>query len=410
MTEIAKIKRKLWVVSELYYPEDTSTGYYLTKIAEGLANDYDVNVLCGQPTYSKRGTQAAKRENFNNVEIFRVAGTTLDKNIIPFRVINMLTLGISVFVSAIRRFGKGDRVLVVTNPPSMPFVVALASLFRGAGYYLLIHDNYPEILIAVGKARSDSIFVRLAHLANRWLYKHAVKIIVVGRDMEELVKMKTNGLDIPIVVIPNWAELDDVHPDPRSDNALIKELGLVEKIVVLYAGNIGYPNDIESIVECAEMMKDEGNFHFVFLGAGVKRKWLEAEIERRSLRNVTVLAPRPRSEQQVFLNACDIAVVSLVKGMKGVSMPSRTYNALAAGKPLLAITEHGSEIDLVVKENEVGWCVSPNDAYALYSVLKDIEISDSKFDHMAIRAREAAERDYSLCLAIDRYSNALDIP
>ncbi len=379
----------------------------MTKIAEGLAEEFDVKVLCGQPTYSKRGTKANKHENFNNVEIFRVAGTTLDKNIIPLRVINMLSLGISIFVTAIRRFGKGDKVLVVTTPPSMPFVVALASLFRGAGYHLLIHDNYPEILVAVGKARPGSIFVRTAHFANRWLYKHASKIIVVGRDMEELVKIKTDGLDIPIVVIPNWAELDDVKPAPRKDNLLIKELGLEEKIVILYAGNIGYPNDIETIVDCAEMMSENPRIQFVFLGSGVKRKWLAAQIEHRSLSNVTLLDPRPRSEQLIFLNACDVAVVSLVSGMKGVSMPSRTYNALAAGKPLLAITEKGSEIEMVVKENNVGWCVEPNDANALCTALDAILESQDTLPILSDRARKAAELDYSLDLAIGRYNAAM---
>ena len=134
-------KNRLWVVTELYYPEETSTGYYLTKIAEGLAEDFDVKVLCGQPNYSARGRRAPKREVHKNVEIFRARGTTLDKNVIIFRLINMLTLGIAIFFKALFNFQKGDRVLVVTTPPSLPFITALASLARRAEYVLLIHDN-----------------------------------------------------------------------------------------------------------------------------------------------------------------------------------------------------------------------------------------------------------------------------
>ena len=87
-------KPRLWVVSELYYPEETSTGYYMTRIAEGLADDFDVKALCGQPNYSARGTRAARHEFHNGVEIFRAAGTTLDKNVIIFRLLNMITLGV----------------------------------------------------------------------------------------------------------------------------------------------------------------------------------------------------------------------------------------------------------------------------------------------------------------------------
>src|SRR5687768_15669664 len=199
-------RERLWVISELYYPEETSTGYYLTRIAEGLAGDFDVKVLCGQPTYSARGVIAPKHEIHNGVEIFRASGTTLDKNVIPFRLLNMVTLGISVLIKALTHFRRGDRVLVVTTPPTMPFVVATAALTKGASYTLLIHDNYPEILIATRKTNRESLLVRIVSFANRWLYKYAARIIVVGRDMEQLLARKTKGLNVPIANIPNWAE------------------------------------------------------------------------------------------------------------------------------------------------------------------------------------------------------------
>jgi glycosyltransferase involved in cell wall biosynthesis len=141
--------------------------------------------------------------------------------------------------------------------------------------------------------------------------------------MHDLLIRKTTGLDIPLVTIPNWAELESVSPSSRSENKLLEELGLRDKFVLLYAGNLGHPNDLESMVECADTLRDNPEVHFVFLGAGVKRKWLESQIGNLELRNVTLLDPRPRAEQRVFLNACDIGVVSLVSKMLGVSMPSR---------------------------------------------------------------------------------------
>jgi glycosyltransferase involved in cell wall biosynthesis len=400
-------KKRLWVVTELYYPEETSTGYYLTRIAEGLADDFDVKVLCGQPTYSARGVVAPKHEHHKRVEIFRASGTTLDKNVIAFRLVNMLTLGLSIFISAIRNFHQGDKILVVTTPPSMPFVVALASLFKGSSYILLIHDNYPEILIAVGKSKPDSIVAKTISFFNRWLYKYAAKIIVVGRDMYDLLVRKTAGLDIPIVTIPNWAELESVSPAPREENQLLSELGLTEKFVFLYAGNLGHPNDLESIVECARMLRDRAELHFIFLGAGVKRKWLESKVKELALENITILDPRPRSEQSVFLNACDVALVSLVNNMVGVSMPSRTYNILAAGRPVLALTEEGSELARVVEEDEIGWVVPPGDPSALASAVREILDNRSKLAAMADAARRSALTKYSLETALEKYRRAI---
>lgn len=400
-------KDRLWVISELYFPEETSTGYYLTRIAEGLTDEFDVKVLSGQPNYSARGTKAPKRENHKGVEIFRVAGTRLDKNVIVFRVINMITLSSTVFLNALRRFAAGDRVLVVTNPPTMPFIVALASLLRGASYTLLIHDNYPEILIAAKKLREGSFVAATLAFCNRWLYKYAAKIIVVGRDMEELITRKTSGLDIPIVTIPNWAELESVSPDYRHANPMLTELGISGRFVFLYAGNMGHPNDLESIVSCAAQLVSDDRIHFLFLGTGVKRQWLVDQVKLRSLSNVTVIEPRPRSEQQIFLNACDVAFVSLVDKMLGVSMPSRTYNIMASGKPMIALTEQNSEVARVIEEEQVGWTVPPGSPYELLALIRHVVENRSDLPAMGKRARLAAETKYSLKTAVEKYRNAL---
>ena len=403
----AKDLQTLWVVTELYYPEMTSTGYYLTAIAEGLTDDFDVKALCGQPNYSARGVRASSREVYNNVEIFRCVGTTLDKNIIPFRLLNMLTLSLSIFVKALFNFKKGDKVLVVTTPPSLPFITALASLIKGANYTLLIHDNYPEILIAVDKTSENSLLAKSVNYANRWLYKFAQKIIVCGRDMKTLVEKKTAGLDIPISFIPNWAELEQVEPRPRSENKLLIELNLQDKFVFLYAGNMGYPNDLESLTACAEKLKNDEIFHFIFLGSGVKRKYLEREVARKGLTNITILEPRPRTEQTEFLNACDVALVSLVKKMLGVSMPSRTYNILAVGKPILALTEEDSEVAKVINEDQVGWFVPPNNPDKLLKKIKQIYAERNCLEEMSKRAREAALKKYSLETAVSAYRREL---
>jgi len=363
--------------------------------------------LCGQPNYSKRGNFASKKEIHKGVEIFRAWGTTLDKNVIVFRLINMLTLSFSIFIKASFNFQKNDKILVVTTPPLLPFIGAFASIVRGGSYVLLIHDNYPEILVAVGKTGKNSWLVKVLNFFNHRLYKYANKIIVVGRDMEELVGRKIRGFDIPIECIPNWAELEQVKPLNREENRLLNQLGLSEKLVFLYAGNMGHPNDLESIVKCSEKLRDNYGFHFIFLGAGVKKKWLERKIEEKNLTNVTLLPPRPRSEQNIFLNACDVALVSLVKNMWGVSMPSRTYNILAVGKPILALTEANSEVARVIQEDDLGWIVSPDNPEKLFQTIIEISRNRSQLTVMGKRARNTAIEKYSVEIAIQKYTKAL---
>jgi glycosyltransferase involved in cell wall biosynthesis len=401
--QITNLMNRIWFVSELYYPEETSTGYYITRIAEGLAKEFEVHVLCGQPTYSARGTRALSKEVHNGVSIKRCVGTTLDKNVLPFKFINILTLTLSTLFSAIFRFKKGDTVMVVTTPPSLPFIVAFACWLRRARHILLIHDNYPEIAIASKLVKPRSFVARVMQWLNGFLYRSAWRFVVVGRDMKILLEKKVGGSDERIYTIPNWAELETVHPLPREENALLNELGLKEKFVLLYAGNMGYPNDIESIIESARLLREQKDIHFVFLGSGVKRRWLKEKVKEKSLENVTLLSPRPRSEQTVFLNACDVGLVSLVKGMCGVSMPSRTYNLLAAGKPMIALTDAGSELALVLEEDSVGWSVPPGEPERLAEIIMEAYAKRNDFNGMVRRARKTALEKYSLEKALSEY-------
>ena len=400
-------RKRLWILTEVYYPEEISTGYYLTSIAEGLAEDFDVKVLCGQPKHMSRGMRAPKSEIRNGVEIYRAAATTLDKNVMLYRLINMFTIGVAMFYNSLKRFRRGDKILVVTAPPTMPVTTATAALLRGASYTILVQDSYPEILIAVGTLRKNSVSVSIINFFNRWVYKYASKIIVMGRDMNQLFKQKTVGLDVPIATIPNWADLETIHPTPRMSNPLLKELGISDKFVFLYAGNIGHPTDVETIIEAAEKLLDQREIHFLFIGAGAKKKWVEDQVRERSLVNMTVLNYRPRSEQIEFLNACDVGLIALIKGMWGTAMPSRTYNIMAAGKPVLALTEENSELALVIDEEGIGQYVEPGKPDDLRLAILQMYEDRAQLAELGKRASAAAIAKYSLSDAVAKYRNEL---
>lgn len=404
-----KNKKSLWVITELYYPENNQTGYYMTGIAEGLTKNFNVKVICGQPNYAARGTFAPKRERHELVEIFRVWSTTLNKDVIFLRLINMLTIGLSIFFKILFTIKKNEEMLVVSAPPTLPFIAAFAAKLRGLKYSLIIQDKYPETLIAVGKAHPNSFFVKLLNRLNIWLYQGAEKIIVVGRDMQTLVRTqleKHPHHKNPVVeVIQNWASLEEIQPLPRNENELLNELKIADKFIFLYAGNMGHPQDIESIVACAERIKTDDRFHFLFIGSGVKKKWLENEVAKKNLSNITVLPTRSRSEQKKFLNACDVGLVPLVKKMWGVAMPSRTYNLLAAGKPILALTENDSEVAKVIEDEQVGWYVAPGDPEALCKIIYKIFENRATLVEMGRRARRSAQTKYSVEAAVGKYNN-----
>lgn len=203
-------------------------------------------------------------------------------------------------------------------------------------------------------------------------------------------------------------EVEDLSPVEKNKNELINELDLQNKLVFLYAGNMGYPNDIETFLKVAYKLNGDRRFHFIFLGEGVKKSLLINTIKTKQIKNITVLESKPRSSQQIFLNACDVAIVSLINKMWGVSMPSRTYNILAVGKPILALCETNSEIDLVVKDDSVGWSISPFEPEILLETIFSIYNQKEKLFEMGKRARDAAEKKYCLEKALTLYKEVLN--
>jgi colanic acid biosynthesis glycosyl transferase WcaI len=397
------MRKYVWVISELYYPEETSTGYFLTKIAEGLASRFSVRVLCSQPTYSSRGRRALANEIRNGVHIHRCWSSTFNKDVMPLRLLNVASISLSIFVNCLRRFRSGDCVIVVTNPPLLPFVVLLASRFCGSICCLLIHDVYPEVLTASGIVKQNSLVAQGIGWLTQQLYKRMSRIIVLGRDMAALAKNKMGTVDQPIKIIPNWSDVDFIRPCTCWPHPLLGQLGLSDRFVIQYSGNIGRTHGVEQLVACAEQLENDSTVHFLFIGFGGKKPWLDQRVRKLGLSNVTIMDYRPRAELAVSLTACDVAIISFIRGMAGVSVPSRMYNVMAAGRPIIAIADSDSELALVVREEGIGWVVSPGDISGLRKAILEAKANPSLLTQMGQRARQAAEMKYSFKLIKKAY-------
>jgi len=397
------LARTVWIVSEIYYPEEIGTGYYLAKLAEGLSQYFNLKVLCGYPTYDARGKVVPAREVHNGVEIERCRGTTFNKDIVALRVFNLISVSLSIFLKALRRLHRHDVVLVTTNPPLLPFVIWLACRLRGARCILRLDDVYPEIMIATGLIGPNNLAAKILRQMTKRLYRSVDEVVAMGRDMAWLANAKLGKTPRDIAVIANWGDTDQVTPAAKADNPLLQELGLTDKFIAQCAGNMGRTQGIENMFAAAEHLKNEPGIHFLFIGAGAKRKWMQETINAKHLPNITLIDQRPRSDQQNFLNACDIALVSHISHMTGLGVPSRMYNAMAAGKPVIAIVEPRAEAALVVNEEQIGWVMPPEQPVQLAETIRAAWQQPDLLAQLGRRARLAAEQRHSPSQAIEAY-------
>lgn len=367
----------------------------MTQLAEALALDFPVSVLSGQPSYSSRGHRAPGHEVRNSVEIRRCWATTFDKNRLLLRMVNQATVGLSILARALLHIGHGDIAVVVTNPPQLPFLLLLACRLRRARCVLLIHDVYPDVLFCLGMIRSNSALGRWMNAVTRRLYNGMDRIVVLGRDVRKIVVGKLDRHPQRVWVIPTCADTESVCPLPREENLLLRNHGLQDKFVVQYCGNIGRTHGVEDLVEAAELLRHDSGWHFLLIGWGAKKKWAEQRKTDRNLDNLTILGPVPQTDFCDALNACDLAIVPLVAGMTGISVPSRMYNILASGKPILAICSADSELAMVVEEEQIGWIVEPGNRDALLAALREARSDPPRLRAMGVRARRAAETKYT---------------
>jgi glycosyltransferase involved in cell wall biosynthesis len=232
--------------------------------------------------------------------------------------------------------------------------------------------------------------------------------VVLGRDMKELVLGKCPSSENRIWILPHWGDTSEIRPAPKSENPILHELNLVDRFVVLYAGNIGRTQGMETLVEAARLLRERQDIAFLIAGEGAKRPWVEKTIAEKKLGEVRLLPRSPRSDLGLLLGACDAALISLMPGMTGISVPSRLYNVLAAGRPILAIAESESELARVVIEEGVGRVVAPGDGSAIATAIIEMSQDRESLFEMGERGRAAAVGKYSYLRVLDRFRHLVD--
>ena len=371
------MKQKLWIVTELFPPDETSTSYVMGEIANAMTRKYNVGVICGPKVYDKR-KQLDKNDKFqldSSIEIYRAEGADLDKNTTKGKAISFLLMSKRMIVLVKNLVKRGDKVLMVTNPA--PLVVLMSRLKAKVGFELniLVHDVFPENTKPAGLILP---FYGLFKRAFDKAYSKADQLIVLGRDMKDVMEQKierfANG---PVCsIIENWADIEGIHPQPFPEG----------KIVLQYAGNIGRVQGLGKVIA---QLTDDVEFHLYGTGA------MEESLKKIGHPNVFFHGPYFRSQQNDVLAACDIAVVTLQDGMYGLGVPSKTYNILASGRPILFLGPTNSEIDILVREKGVGYCEWP------------AKWDKDELAEMGARARKLAVEEYSKDAILNKFVNAI---
>lgn len=381
--------KKIFLISELFYPNKTSTAYIMTEIAKHLAKNNHVSVICSDIVYDSNYSAECNSE-LQNIDVIRTKSPEIDKNKMLSRLVGSFITAMAFGKTVKSKVKSTDTVFAVTNPFLLVLTLAILRHFKKFDYVLLVHDVFPENAVPAGLTNPNDIVFKLSKMVYDWAYSKADRLVVLGRDMKAVVEEKISSKK-PIYIIENWYDEDTLLiNDFDRDEYVGRKLS--NKLVIGFAGNNGRVQNLKEFIELFAEVKND-KLHLLLIGDGAMRLDCEEIVMAKQLKNVTILGAKPRSEQSLFLNCFDIGLITLSSGMYGLGVPSKTYNLLALGKPLLFIGDKKSELDVLIKENSIGWAFDWSESNNIINFLNSLDFINENFSNRVV---DLATKNYTV--------------
>ncbi|USN99863.1 MAG: glycosyltransferase family 4 protein [Phycisphaeraceae bacterium] len=397
------------IINQYYMPDVASTGHLLHELATELAElKFSVEVLTSRPSYGPRATwvDCPMRETVDGVKIKRMWTTRFSKDNLLGRATNYITFMGQLFLRVLLTSRSDTVYLYTTNPPFLGVVGAMVSLVRRHAYVKLLHDAYPQLAVWVGTIRRGGIAERVWHWVNKISYGRSRHAIVLCQKAKDLV---CDSYHVPanrVHVVPNWADSKALVMKRKPESEFAASHDLLDHFVGLYSGNLGLYYEFETLLDAAELLRDQP-FKLVFVGAGGKRDWLADEIIKRELNNTMLLPYQPYDKLGDSLGASDASFVTIARGIEGISFPSKLYTSLAVGRPILALSEEDSELRELVEAHDIGRWSAIGDAEHLAANIRELIANPDLADRLGARARASFENSFTKRVCAGRYAEVL---
>lgn len=239
-------------------------------------------------------------------------------------------------------------LFLVSNPPFTAWI----PLFCKNSYDILIYDIYPDALVEFGYFKKDSWIVKKWENINRKVYAKARKISTITNGMQERIAKYVNKEEVNVV--PIWTDNSFLKPIPKSENAFLKTHQVEDKFIVMYSGNMGKAHPVEVLIELAIQFQNKTEIFFLLIGGGDKYREMEALIAENKLQNIKILPWQDTKKLPFTLSGADLALVTVGNEASDLSIPSKTYNLMSVGTPILCVAPKEAALSKLVDSENIG--------------------------------------------------------
>jgi len=412
---------RLLVITPHLQPDTAPTGVVVSAIVDRLGDlGHDVHVVTSLPWYADHriadgwGGRPFRRGNHGDATVVRLHPFPSDKANLVARALGFVGFTGLAALAGLAARGPFDGVVAISPPLTLGLAGWLVARRHRCPLVFNVQDVFPDVAVQVGAITSPRA-IRFFSALERFTYRRSDAVTVLSDDLAANVAAKlepaglledTSAVAGPQVrVIPNFVDTDAIRPADR-DTAYRAEHGLGDRTVVMYAGNLGHSQSLDLLVGAARRHRHRDDVAYVANGGGVRADELRGAAA--DLPNLTVVGYQPAERVPEVLVTADVHVVLLKAGLGASSVPSKTYSALAAGRPLVASVDEGTEAARVLDEAGAGLAVSPDDLDAFVSAVERL-VDDSELRAtMGAAGRRWAEQWRSPTSVAAAYADLVD--
>ena len=399
---------RLLVITPHFTPDTAPTGVVVTALVEEWCRlGHHAHVVTSLPWYQEHRVadgwtgRLARGGHHGTATVTRLHPFPVRTGHTGRRAAAFGAFTVLAAVTSAATRGPFDVVVAVSPPITVAFAARLAALCHGCPMVLNVQDVFPDVAITVGALNSRQL-IGLARRLERAAYRAADAVVVLSANLQDNITTKVAGLSrSPMVeTIPNFVDTDNLRPLDRLTEYR-RENRLGDRMVVMYAGNLGHSQSLDLVVEAARRHRNRDDLVYVINGGGVRAEEITAVAG--GLQNLIVIGYQPAERLAEVLATGDIHVVPLRTGLASASVPSKAYSAMAAGRPIIASVDQGTEVARMVADADAGLAVPPDDPDAFTAAVEYLAGDVELRTRMGVNARAWAEKCHSARVAAGAY-------
>lgn len=406
------MKARVGMITQWYDPERGSAAQPGVISRSLQRRGHVVDVLTGFPNYPTGvvypgyKVRPYAQEEISGITVHRAPLYPSHDTNAARRAANYLSFAASASAIALAKLGSVDAALVHSTPATTAIPAVALRALRRVPFVVHIQDLWPQTVVSSGflEEQSAGKVERALHFFCDRVYRYATTVAVTSPGMAELIARR--GVDErKIAFVPNWSDESTFKPVERSPQ-LAEELGIHAPFNVMYAGNLGDLQGLDTFVEAAVLLRSVPEIGFVLVGDGVAGARLRQTVKERALSNVRFVEPQPFDQMARILALGDVQLVSLQDlPLFRTTLPSKLQATMAAGRPILgAVT---GDAAAAIRESGSGVVVQPGSATEMAAAIRDLHASRTTLKALGQAGRDYYRQNYSEQVAGDHLSELL---